>query len=271
MAISDSQSGHSSPWGCCSLCLLEHFTLASMFLFGFKIPRGFVEGSPEFTVYLFLRHTEIRYQPPSTQASVSLSLRHCISFVLSPDIGITSSGFFLCLLLLSIFFTLLPPFSLSSVAFCFLSASPSPLCFWFLITCPPDSFLFRHLYLYLASFQPSWSFFFFFTTLSLVLIPFPALYLHLLEPLKCFRLECLWVEPHKWGKSIQPSFQHDVCRSIIFSPFCPRTGVCWWSTPCALCPVTAIHCQAFLQHYLLCLRPWERMTNQMWILASRTW
>lgn len=66
VALSNSQSGHLSPQGYCSLCLLEHFTLASVFLLGFKAPRGFGEGSPEFTIYLFLRHTEITHPAPQS-------------------------------------------------------------------------------------------------------------------------------------------------------------------------------------------------------------
>lgn len=100
VALSNMQSGHLQPQGCCRLCLLEHFTLASVFLLGLKMPRGFADGlpcphpAPQFTICLFSRCTEIRHQSLGTQAVLSISRWRCISFVLSPDIGITSSGFF---------------------------------------------------------------------------------------------------------------------------------------------------------------------------------
>lgn len=110
MALWDSQAGHLSPQGYCSLCLHEHFTLASMFLLGFKTPRGFGEGSPEFTIYLFWRHTELRHQSPSPQANLSISPQHCVPFVPSPDAGSPSSGFYF-------------------VSFCFWFSLPSYLSF----------------------------------------------------------------------------------------------------------------------------------------------
>lgn len=90
---------------------------------------GSPSPAPRFTIRLFLRCTEIRHRSLGAQAVLGISRWRCISFVLSPDIGITSSGFFfLSLLLLLIFFSLLPQLSLPSfVAFCFLSAPLSPL------------------------------------------------------------------------------------------------------------------------------------------------
>lgn len=245
MALSDSQSGHSSPQGCCSLCLLEHFTLASMFLLGFKIPTGFVEGSPGFTIYLSLRHIEIRHRSPSTQASLSLSPRIAFPLFFPQTLVSPPHGFFsLCLLLLSIFFSLLPPFSLpSSVAFCFLSASPSPLTFLVSYNMPSRIFLVQAS-LSLPSIFPTILVFFFFPHhFPSCIHPFPSPL-----PLSPRTFEILqtgsvsgWSHINK-ARAFSDPFSVTSVEVVIFSPFCLRTGVCWWSTPCSLCPVTTIHC-----------------------------
>lgn len=138
VALSNMQSGHLQPQGCCRLCLLEHFTLASVFLLGLKMPRGFADGlpcphpAPQFTICLFSRCTEIRHQSLGTQAVLSISRWRCISFVLSPDIGITSSGFFFSFL--SSAFNFLSP--LTSVFFAFFHSFLFSLC----IPLPPYVF-----------------------------------------------------------------------------------------------------------------------------------
>ena len=83
--------------------------------------RDVVEHSPQFTLSLL---EVLRKQSPVSVLSTSW---HGVSFVHSSEIVLPSSGFYLFLLLLLIFFSLLPPFSLLSfIAFCLLCAAPSP-------------------------------------------------------------------------------------------------------------------------------------------------
>lgn len=126
MALANMQSGHLWPQDCSHWCLLEHFTLACVFLLGFKMPRSTVElpHAPPLHSLLFVsRCTEIRPQPCSQRKPMAWYFlcsffrhwHHLFRF------------FFPSLLLLLIFFSLLPQFSLPSfIAFCFLSASPAP-------------------------------------------------------------------------------------------------------------------------------------------------
>ena len=182
--------------------------------------------TPQFTICLFLRCTEIRHRSLGTQAILTISRWRCISFVLSPDIGITSPGFFfffLSLLLLLIFFSLLPQFSLPSfIAFCFLSASPSPLMFLVSGNTLSRFFLIQES-LSWPSIIPIILVFFFLTACSLTFIPFPTLHYHLLEPLKssdwgCLRVVLCCVEG---TRALGDVFSVMTVQVTIFLPFCP--------------------------------------------------
>ena len=176
--------------------------------------------APQSTICLFLRCAEIRHRSLGAQAVLSISWRPCVSFVLSPDIGITSSGFFFSFSAsaFNFLFPLTSVFSAFFHSFLFSVRIPPPLlCFWFLVTRFPDSFLFRNPCLGPASFQSFWSFFL--TAWSLTFIPFPTLRYHLLEPLKSSG----GVSPGpaalcRGNKSTGWCFQCDDCESDRLSP-----------------------------------------------------
>lgn len=115
-------------------------------------------------------------------------------------------------------FPLTSVFSAFFHSFLFSVRIPPPLlCFWFLVTRFPDSFLFRNPCLGPASFQSFWSFFL--TAWSLTFIPFPTLRYHLLEPLKSSG----GVSPGpavlcRGNKSTGWCFQCDDCESDRLSP-----------------------------------------------------
>lgn len=95
------------------------------------------------------------------------------------------------------------------------------LCFWFLVTGSPDSFLFRNPCLGPVSFRSCWSFCFFSPFFPVAFIPFPALHPHLPEPLKFFRLgvstgQCC-VES---ARVLGIAFSRTAVKVAIFSPFC---------------------------------------------------
>lgn len=114
------QSAHSGPQHCCRLFAWA-FILAYVFLLAFKMPRGSVEGFP-----LFVSPWGALKSDPSPCSQCKLMAWRFLCSFFRRWLHLLKF-FFLFLLLLLIFLSLLPLFSLPSfIAFCFLSASPSP-------------------------------------------------------------------------------------------------------------------------------------------------
>lgn len=114
---------------------------------------------------------------------------------------------------------------------------------------------------------------FFLTTFPLAFIPSPALHLHPLQRWKFFRLGVspgratemrqehsgILSVPHPWSGHlfpILPQGRHLPMEHTLFSVS---------NHNCSLSGISS----AFMG-YLLCVRPWERMMDQIRILASRT-
>lgn len=158
------------------------------------MPRGFVEGSPKFTICLFWvaqksDPSSCSQQNPMEWYSLFYFFRHWHHLLR-----------FFSFLLLLIFFSLLPQFSLPSFIALF------SLCFHLPTLCSSDSFLFKNHSLWPVSFQSFWSFFLFPNNFPSSIHSFPS---HPLPPPDwgcfCFTLGR--------GKSILWSFQYDDCGS----------------------------------------------------------
>lgn len=216
VALSNMQSAHSRPQDCCRLFAWA-FILACVFLLGFKMPRGSVEGFP-----LFVSPWGTLKSDPSPCSQCKLmAWRFLCSFFRR---WLHLFKFFFFPFSPSAFNFLVPLTSVFSAffhSFLFSLCCPLPhLGFWFLVTCSPDSFLFRNHYScpwHSSHFVPV---FFFLTTFPLAFIPFPAILFHLLEPVSWHIHE---------ARAPGDPFSMTAVGMVTLSPFCPRAGICWWA------------------------------------------
>lgn len=145
-APSNTQSARSWPQDCCRLFAWA-FILACVFLIGVKMPRGSVEGSPG-SLFVSLWGALKSDSSPCSQCKL-MAWRFPLFFLQTlaspPHVFFSSSSFSP-----SAFNFLVPLTSVFSAffhSFLFSLCCPLPhLCFWFLVTCSPDSFLFRNRY-----------------------------------------------------------------------------------------------------------------------------
>lgn len=139
------------------MCLLEQFTLAWVLLLRFKMPRSTVKSSSQSTVCLNVHRNEtptlFSGKPMAWYFLCSFfrHWHHLLRFVFLPPLSPSAFNFL---------FSLTSVFSAFFHSFLSSLCSPHPLlCFWFLVTGSPDSFLCRNHYLCPASCQSFWSLF----------------------------------------------------------------------------------------------------------------
>lgn len=128
MALANPQTGCLSPQGPCGRCLLEPFTLASVFHLGFRHPEA-LWRAPLNGPFIFCRRpVEIRPQSPGPRARPSTIPQHCVPCILSPDLASPTQVFSLSPSAFNFLFPLTSLFSAFSCSFLFSLCFPTLSC-----------------------------------------------------------------------------------------------------------------------------------------------